>query len=65
MVTKYQRIEYKYQRMEQKIERFVELEYDKLDKLLMNDEITQDQYEEEARMIDEWARDMYNDLERV
>lgn len=55
----------KYQRMEEKIERIVELEYNALDRRLMNGEITQDQYEDEAREIDAWARDMYNDMERV
>jgi hypothetical protein len=51
--------------MEEKIERIVELEYNQLDRRLTNHEIDQAQYEEEARLIDEWARDMYNDMERV
>ena len=52
----------KYQRMEAKIERIVELEYNHLDRRLMNHEITQEQYNDEARAIDEWARDMYDDI---
>ncbi len=55
----------KYQRMEIKIERIVELEYDLLDLRLINHQIDQDTYNEEARAIDEWAREMYADLERV
>jgi hypothetical protein len=51
-------------RMLTKIERVVELEYDQLDRRLMKHEITQDQYDDEARAIDEWARDMYNDMDR-
>lgn len=50
----------KYQRMEAKIERVVELEY----KQLTNEEIDQDTYNELARDIDKWAREMYNDMER-
>ena len=53
----------KRERMEAKIERVVELEYDQLDKRLIMGEITQYQYDEEARAIDGWARDMYNDLD--
>lgn len=52
----------KRERMEAKIERVVELEYNQLDKRLIMGEITQYQYDEEAREIDKWARDMYNDL---
>ena len=55
----------KYQRMEANIERIVELEYNQLDRRLMKHEITQDQYDEEARAIDEWARWMYDDLARL
>ena len=54
----------KYQRMEAKIERVVELEYNQLDKQLTNEEIDQDTYNELARDIDKWAREMYNDMER-
>jgi hypothetical protein len=53
----------KRQRMEIKIERIVELEYDQLDKQLTNGLIDQDQYHEEAKEIDRWAREMYYDLE--
>lgn len=53
----------KYDQLEAKIERVVELEYDRLDRRLMRNEITQDEYEEEARAIDEWAREMYLDFE--
>lgn len=53
----------KRERMEAKIERVVELEYDQLDKRLIMGEITQYQYDEEAREIDTWAREMYNDLD--
>ena len=52
-------------RMEQKIERIVELEYDLLDMRLINHQIDQDTYNEEARAIDEWARESYADMERV
>jgi len=52
-------------RMILKIERVVELEYNQLDRRLTNHEITQDQYDEEARLIEEWASDMYNDMDEV
>ena len=52
----------KRQRMETKIERVVELEYDQLDRRLTNHEIDQDTYDKEAKLIDEWARDMYDEL---
>lgn len=48
--------------LEDRIERIIELEYDQLDKRLMNGLIDQDQYDHEAREIDEWARWMYDDL---
>ena len=41
----------------------MELEYDQLDKKLTNGIIDQDAYDEEAREIDKWAREMYYDLE--
>jgi hypothetical protein len=52
-------------RMLTKIERVVELEYDQLDRRLTNNEIDQATYDEEAKHIDEWARDMYNDMDKV
>ena len=52
-------------RMEEKIERLVEIEYNQLDRRLANNEIDQDQYNDEVRAIDEWARDMYNDMDEV
>lgn len=52
----------KYQRMILQIERIVELEYNQLDRRLTNHEIDQDQYDEEARLIEEWACDMYDDI---
>lgn len=52
----------KYQRMEANIERIIELEYNQLDKQLRNGLIDQDQYDEEARELDKWARWMYDDL---
>jgi hypothetical protein len=52
-------------RMLTKIERVVELEYDQLDRRLTNHEIDQDTYDKEAKLIDEWARDMYNDMDEV
>lgn len=55
----------KYQRMEANIERIVELEYNQLDKRLMRGEIDQDQYDQEARGIDEWAQWSYDDLARL
>lgn len=51
----------KYQLLEAKIERIVELEYDQLDRRLTNNEISQDEYDDEARAIDEWAREMYDE----
>jgi hypothetical protein len=53
----------KRQRMEIKIERVVELEYNQLDRRLTNNEIDQDTYNEEAKLIDEWAREMYDRYE--
>jgi hypothetical protein len=52
-------------RMLTKIERVVELEYDQLDRRLTNNEIDQATYNAEAKLIDEWARDMYNDMDKV
>jgi len=52
-----------YRDLERRIERIVELEYDQLDKQLTNGLIDQDQYHEEAREIDAWAREMYYDLD--
>jgi hypothetical protein len=52
-----------YRDLERRIERIIELEYDQLDKQLMRGDIDQDQYHEEAREIDKWAREMYYDLE--
>ena len=51
----------KYQLIEAKIEHIVYLEYNQLDRRLTNNEITQEEYEEEARSIDEWAREMYDE----
>ena len=51
----------KRERIEAKIERIVELEYDQLDRLLTNHQITQEEYEEEARSIEDWAREMYDE----
>ena len=47
--------------LEDRIERIVELEFNQLDQRLTNNEIDQDQYEEEARAIHEWAREMYDE----
>lgn len=52
----------KYQRMEANIDRIICLEYEQLDKQLRNGLIDQDQYDEEARELDKWARWMYDDL---
>jgi hypothetical protein len=52
-----------YRDHERRIERIVELEYDQLDKKLTKGIIDQDQYDEEAKDIDQWAREMYYDLE--
>jgi hypothetical protein len=52
-------------RMLTKIERVVELEYNQLDRRLTNNEIDQATYNAEAKLIDEWARDMYNDMDEV
>jgi len=49
-------------RMLTKIERVVELEYDQLDRRLTNHEIDQAYYDEEARLVDEWAREMYAEV---
>lgn len=51
----------KYQLIEAKIEHIVYLEYNQLDQRLTNNEITQEEYEDEARSIDEWAREMYDE----
>jgi hypothetical protein len=55
----------KYQRMEANIERIVYLEYDQLNLRLANQEIDLATYEEEAQLIEDWARDMYNDMDEV
>lgn len=47
--------------VEDRIERIVELEYNKLDRSLMNGLISQDEYNVEARAIDDWAREMYDE----
>ena len=51
----------KYQLIEAKIEHIVYLEYNQLDQRLTRNEIDQDTYNEEARAIDEWAREMYDE----
>jgi len=53
MLTKIERI----------IERIIELEYDQLDRRLTNHEIDQAAYNKEAKLIDEWAREMYDRYE--
>lgn len=50
-------------RMEALIERIVDLEYDQLNHQLRSKQIDQDQYQEEARAIDQWARATYEDLD--
>ena len=55
----------KYQRMEANIERIVYLEYDQLNLRLTNQEIDLATYEEEAQLIEDWARWMYDDLARL
>jgi len=47
---------------ERRIERIVELEYDQLDRRLTNNEIDQATYNKEAKLIDEWAREMYDEM---
>lgn len=52
-------------RMLTKIERVIGLEYDQLNLRLTNQEIDLATYEEEAQLIEDWARDMYNDMDEV
>ena len=51
-------------RMVTKIEHVIALEYDQLNFRLANQEIDLATYEEEAQLIEDWARDMYNDMDR-
>jgi hypothetical protein len=44
---------------EDKIERIVELEMDKLDQQLTKGILTNEEYEDEVRELDNWARDEY------
>lgn len=49
--------------LEARIERIVELEYDQLNLRLTNQEIDLATYEEEAQLIEDWARATYEDLD--
>lgn len=43
---------------EDQIDRIVEREMDKLDRMLTNGLMTQEQYDEEVSELDKWANDM-------
>ena len=45
---------------EDDIERFVELQMDRLDKHYMNDILTTEQYDQRIQEINDWAEDMYS-----
>ena len=45
--------------MEERIERAVAYEMDRLDKLLLNGEITQEEYEAEVASMDGWTTLLY------
>lgn len=47
---------------EDHIERIVERTMNQLDKLLLTNEMTQDEYDQEVRELDQWAREMYRNL---
>lgn len=50
---------------EEAIERIVERSMNILDKQLLTNQLTQDQYEEEVSELDAWAREQYENMERV
>ena len=51
-------------RQEELIERIVELEMDRLDKKLIDGEISQEQYYTEAAELFKWADETYTDFSR-
>ena len=48
---------------EEAIERIVERSMNILDKQLMTNSISQDEYDEEVKALDEWARDAYREAD--
>lgn len=50
---------------EEAIERIVERTMNQLDKLLLTNQLSQEEYDEEVRELDRWARDTYQNMERV
>lgn len=48
--------------IEDKIERIVEKEMDRLDKLLTGGYLTQEQYDEEVQELDDWASEQYKEF---
>jgi hypothetical protein len=48
---------------EEAIERIVERSMTLLDKQLLTNQLTQDEYDEEVKDLDEWAREAYRNLE--
>lgn len=49
---------------EELIERIAELEMDKLDKALLNGQISDDEYDTEVEVIDDWVKESLADLKR-
>lgn len=47
---------------EDHLERIVQRTMNQLDKLLLTNEMTQDEYDQEVRELDQWAREMYRNL---
>lgn len=50
---------------EEAIERIVERSMTILDKQLLTNSISQDEYDEEVAELDAWAREQYENMERV
>lgn len=48
---------------EEAIERIVERSMNLLDKQLRTNVLTQDEYDQEVRDLDAWAKDMYNRID--
>lgn len=52
------------ERQKELIERIAELEMDRLDKALLNGQISDDEYDTEVNELEDWVKESYADLKR-
>ena len=52
------------ERQKELIERVAELEMDRLDKALLNGQISDDEYDTEVNELEDWVKESYADLKR-